>query len=1496
MNKLVILDLYGNLEQGFNVSLELGCDRNYRPEIKVKAQLPPAKELIEKYQNWYQSYYQIGGTSLRIKAKNIQIKNVNIESKIEECRARSEELLSCFNNWLKAKSFAAIEAECLQQLKPEDKIRIAIGTCDRTVKKLPWNYWNLWKQYNCCEIGLNSSSRALKTSKKIKDDRIRILAIFGSSQGIDLEKDRQKIQEFCSDSRSEITFLTQPLKQEFNRRISEDKGWDIIFFSGHSNSSDRPLSGTFQINDREYLTIEELKSSWQEAAAKRLKIAFFNSCDGLGIAAALENLNIPQIIVMREAVTDLVAQNFIEHFLNKFTTGISLYESVNYARQKLQILENNYPCASWLPVIVQNPLETPPTWQNLGGIPQSPYQGLSAFKSENTRFFFGREKFTDKLVNAVEKVPLIAIVGASGSGKSSVVNAGLIPKLKQQQTIKWQIISIRPKNNPFAALASVLLPFYLKEELELEQYLRKNKQNLANIIAKNSARFLLVIDQFEELFTLCRQAESQSFLDILIAAIELLENFTVVITLRADFYGKALAYPPFGKLLEKYPHLPLIAMNEAQLKQAIERPAQLTNVELEAGLSARIINSVKNKPGSLPLLEFTLTQLWSKQEELLLTHEAYNKIGGVEQALANYAETIYQKMNSRERQKLRRIFMQLVQPGIETEATRRLATKEQVKDWDLVTFLAHARLLVTGWNEKTGLETVEIVHEALIQNWLRLNLWIELDRDFRNWQESLRSAMGTWENSFQDEGGLLRGKPLADAEDWYFKRSIELSDRERDFIELSLKLRDRQLKIEKRRRKLTISGLSSGLILSLSLAGFAGWQWQKARISEIRSFRSSAETFLTLREDFDGLMLSIKAANSMQTIFGLDDRTRREVIDTLLETVYFTREYNRLENHDDRVNDIIFSPDGKIIATASRDKTVKLWSDRGKEIITLRGHQEEVFGVSFSPDGKIIATASNDKTVKLWNLEGRELLTLSGHTGGVTRVIFSPDGKTIATASWDKTVKLWNLEGRELLTLSGHKHGIFGISFSPDGKTIATASGDKTVKLWNLEGRELLTLSGHTGGVNNALFSPDGKIIATAGWDKTIKLWTKEGKKIASFYAHNDTINKIRFSSDGDKILSSSSDKTVKLWSKKGELIDVIEGHNGVVYGVAFSPNNKQIATASWDNTVKLWNLDNRKLRILHGHKKRVFSVVFSPDGQIIASGSWDNTARVWSKEGQYLRSLEGHLDTVNEVDFCPDGETIATASSDKTVKLWSKDGNLLTILTGHQDMVWGVNFSPDGETIATASADETVKLWHRNGNLLRTLTGHTNGVNSVVFSPDGRIIASGSWDNTVKLWTRDGQYLTTLRGHTSGINSVAFSPDGKIIASGSWDNTVKLWTRDGQYLKTLKEYRDRINSLAFSPDGKIIAAASGDKTVKLWSLKGTLLRSLRGHEEVWSVNFSPDGKTLITGSSDRTIVLWRSYLDGLDLLLTRACHKVSDYLENNPNVHPDDRGLCREK
>ncbi len=581
--------------------------------------------------------------------------------------------------------------------------------------------------------------------------------------------------------------------------------------------------------------------------------------------------------------------------------------------------------------------------------------------------------------------------------------------------------------------------------------------------------------------TLGRESERQPFLDGLLNAVRLAPAFTLVLTLRADFYGYALSYRPFSDALQGAVQN-LGPMSREELRSAIEEPAAKMQVRLEKGLPEKLINAMKGQPGHLPLLEFALTQLWSKHQSGLLTDQAYSEIGGVSSALANHAEAVYAQLNEADRQRAQRVFMQLVHPGEGTETTRRLARSDEVnlENWDLVTHLASNRLVVTNRNQSTGEETVEIVHEALIRSWGRLEQWMRVDGEFRRWQEQLRATIRQWQSSERDEGALLRGKPLADAEYWYSKRLVELSDGERCFIQLSLELRDRQLKIQKRRRQLTIWGLSTGLLFAFSLAGVAGWQWQKARISEINSLRSSAQTFLTSNQDFDALITSIRGANRIQKTFGVNTHTRIQLVETLLQAVNFAREYNRLENHGDNVNDLVFSPDGNIIATASRDKTVKLWSKEGKEIKTLQGHQEEVNSVSFSPDGNIIASGSKDKTVKLWNKDGQEIYTLKGHQGAVNRIKFSPDGNIIATASWDETVKLWDRDGKNITTLYGHKHGVFGVSFSPDGNTIATASGDETVKLWSKEGKELQTLYGHKGGVNSVIFSPDGNTIATA--------------------------------------------------------------------------------------------------------------------------------------------------------------------------------------------------------------------------------------------------------------------------------------------------------------------------------------------------------------------------------------------------------------------------------
>ena len=422
------------------------------------------------------------------------------------------------------------------------------------------------------------------------------------------------------------------------------------------------------------------------------------------------------------------------------------------------------------------------------------------------------------MVKAVEKQPLVAVIGASGSGKSSVVLAGLFPELRQNGS--WLIGSFRPQSQPLYTLAFALVRLLKPEQDQTQQPrcaanllkdLNEGKLTLPQVVASvlelyPGKRLLLVIDQFEELYTLCRDTpERERFVDALLAVIESeAHKLTVVLTLRADFYSYALNYPPFGEALEKYPHLPLRAMNQEEMQAAIELPAEENWAKLEAGLTQRILDDVKQEPGNLPLLEFALTELWKKQSREQLTHQAYTEIGGVARALANHADKVYGKLSEAEQKQVKRIFVQLVRPGEGTKDTRRVATRGDVGNWDLATRLADARLVVTGRDEQTGEETVEVVHESLIREWKTLGRWMEDDRSFRIWQDRLEGLRRQWEQNSKDDGSLLRGMPLVEAASWQEKRLPELSKQQRIFIERSFKLRDHEKKERESQQQRTI--------------------------------------------------------------------------------------------------------------------------------------------------------------------------------------------------------------------------------------------------------------------------------------------------------------------------------------------------------------------------------------------------------------------------------------------------------------------------------------------------------------------------------------------------------------------------------------------------------------------------------------------------------------------------------------------------------------------
>ncbi|KYC42465.1 hypothetical protein WA1_21105 [Scytonema hofmannii PCC 7110] len=1538
----------GNFEHGFsNINLKVTVANAQRNITQLEVQLPPDAKIPSFYERWKKQYYLLLNHS-RGRFKDNQVTNLSKT----DCYDSSVYLRNQLHQWLRS---IQLKLEQVLPQDPQPEIRLVIHTekiaslaTKDILHRLPWQEWNFFAQKFSYEAAVcfyssvanTTASEESFTAGKIR--RAKIISIFGDSTNIDTSPDKELLEKLKKRA-AELIVLTEPNRSDFNALWEEP--CDILFFAGHSETKNDGQTGVININRNDSLSLVEIKNTLKAAINKGLKLAIFNSCDGLGLARQLASLNLPYIIVWREEVPDKLAQKFLQYFLNSFSQGESLFNSVRQARDKLQELADDrdiakqLPGVSWLPVICQNTTEPPPSWEDLGGLsgelPDCPYQGLSAFRQENADFFFGREKFIASLVEAVNSNPVVPVIGGSGSGKSSLVFAGLIPRL--QATLNVEIVSFRPGKNPFDALAAALNPLCqslvrqqqedvgenarspmeinLKKDLELDNTILYHYiKNIVNSLGYQ--RLVLVADQFEELYTLATEAESQPFLDALLYAVQFGRRFTLVLTLRADFLRNALDYQPFGEALQRYAPFLLTPMNSEELRDAIKKPAAKMKVELESGLTSRLINDLGNQLGRLPMLEFALTQLWSKQKNWYLTHEAYEEIGGLEKALANYADDVLNPLSETDKEKAQRVFIQLVRPGEGTEDTRRVATHHEVgeENWGLVKRLADARLVVTGWDETEKIETVEIVHEALIREWGTLREWIKANREFRIWQERLKPDVQEWlglDKKHQVEA-LLQGTRLAVAQEWYKQRGEQLTQSEQNFITASITRQQQELRQNKRSQQLIMSGLTGGLVVTLILALVAWWQWQNARLNEIKAISVSSQALLTSSQDFEALIQSLKAFKKLNKtpLFPAFHQPQekadlqKQVNILLQEALYNVTERNRLEKHTDEVTDVSFSPLGNMMTTASKDKTVKLWSLDGKDIKTLSGHQDSVRSVRFSPTDRVIATASWDETVKLWTTDGKLITTFTGHNTKVNSVRFSPDGKTIASADAKGYIKLWTIDGQLITTFKGHEKSILNLSFSPDGHTLATASQDYTVKLWRQDGQLLRTFAGHKDWVWSVSFSRDGQKIATASRDGTVKLLSIEGKVIRTLNAHKEATS-VSFSPNGQKMATVGTDQTIKIWSESGSQLQTLKGHKDWIWSVSFSPDSKIIATASKDGTAKLWQFKGKKHQIQQVHNGAIYSISFSPDGSEYATASQDKTVKLWRRDGELIKTLE--LDDTSDdtwfthVNFSPNAQIIATATADGHVILWNRLGEKIKAFKAHnQKWIWQVSFTPDGKTFATASHDGTVIICNLNGFTLQTLTAHKKnededgeGVNSVSFSPDGKTIATAGWDKTVKLWTTEGKLITILKGHLDGVHSVSFSPDGKMIATASEDKTVKLWTREGQLIKRIAGHNAGVFRVRFSPDGKTIATSSKDKTVKLWSLELKELKTYLGHDDsVWSLNFSPDGTHLASGDNAGKLILWNLSLESNQLLVD-GCNWVSDYLKNNPHVNSSDRRLC---
>ncbi|MBN3888104.1 MAG: caspase family protein [Nostoc sp. JL31] len=1216
-----------------------------------------------------------------------------------------------------------------------------------------------------------------------------------------------------------------------------------------------------------------------------------------------------------------------------------------------------------------------------------PYMGLSAFLEEDSQYFYGREALTQQLIHQLRDRSFLAVIGASGSGKSSIVQAGVIPQLRLGKQIpsseQWWIRSIRPGANPLEALARRLggvgeqgagsrgqgtggrgqgtggrgqggqgENYFSSSYLLLEGIFHQGVEGFVYWIRNQPHRVVvLVVDQFEEIFTLAPTSDRELFLELLLGAVQYAgDRFKLIITLRADFIASCLEVPALAKALQDLSVLVPPKLSLDDYRRVILNPAQQVGLKVEPELVEVLLRELNHSPGDLPLLEFVLEQLWQHRVAGELTLQTYQEqLGGIQGALERSSQAVYESLDAQMRECAKWIFLSLTQLGEGTEDTRRRVHKSEliVKKYPAalvektLNALTAAKLVVMNLEEDTNIAegskgdnktstlpsplspspiTVEVAHEILIRHWSTLRWWLEENRDRLRKQRQIEQASQLWLQRSQQADFLLQGVRLAEAEDIYIKYTDELSADVQRFIEACLVQRKQQQQQEKRRLKQAQRAVVAFSVLGLAAVCFgslAYWKSQAAQLREIEALNASSQANLLSHQQLEALIASVKAGKQLKNTFGAPAELQTQTLNVLQQVISGTQERNRLEGHSAEVSSVSFSPDGKTIVSASNDKTAIIWGQDGTKLRTLTGHTDIVRSVSFSPDGQMIATASFDRTVKLWRTsDGGLIRTLKGHTAEVLSLSWSANGETIATGSADRTAKIWQVsDGHLLRTFSGYKDFVNSVSFSPDGEILAIASADKTVKLWRVsDGLLQKTLLGHSAAVSSVAFSPDGQ-IASASEDKTVRLWRRDGTLLRSIPAHNAGVLSVNFSHDGQTLASTSADSTIKLWSSKdGFLHQTLLGHSIAVYSVSFSPDDQTLVSAGADKTVRLWQRDNPLFKTLTGSQGQLYSVSFSPDGQTLATAGLDTTIKLWrTRDGTLRQTLEGHStsvyghsDEVYGLAFSPDGQVLASASLDHYIKLWrTRDGYMIKTLLGHRSNVNSLSFSPNSQILASASADMTIKLWNiQRKALIKTLQGHTAEVLSVSFSPDGQVLASAGRDNKVLLWrVKDGKLLYNLPGHTNAVNAISFSRDGQVLASASADKTIKLWqVSNGTLLQTLTGHTDGVYSVSFSPDGKIIASASGDGSIKLWNRDGRELKTLPGHTDaVLSVSFSPDGKFLASASFDGTAKLWRLFstelqTQDLDNLLIRSCKLLKDYLKTNPNISDQERGwLCSD-
>ena len=1136
--------------------------------------------------------------------------------------------------------------------------------------------------------------------------------------------------------------------------------------------------------------------------------------------------------------------------------------------------------------------EVAPRWLD------EPYRGLEVFDVEHAPIFQGRDEETCDILQRLRDqeqsgCAFAVIVGASGSGKSSLARAGVAAALTQHaydhQVKAWRIVTLFPSlasgdlNRSLVRALADQLPELRSSPTALDDIasgLAKDATLTVKLsiipaftraaeAARGQVRILLLVDQLEELWTDRRITETdrEQFLGVL-EALARSRQMAVLATLRSDFYPHAQRIPAFLRLKGDRGHCDLLPPGPAALYRLITEPARLAGLRFEQlaqtgrTLDQQILQDASRHPAALPLLQYALSELYQQRDETnhQLTFAAYQRIGGVEGALGKRAADIFHSLAPEVGAALPEILPQLVTIDIDGEqsAVRRRAPLSSLTDTPakkaLTEALIAARFLTTDRQDDTPI--VSLAHEALLRRWDELSQWVTNNREHLRLRARAEQSQQRWLQQKDDPSLFLpSGLPLEEGQILIRDARLLLTPETVRYIERSIEYRE----TESRRQRLVRNTALTASLAAALIAIVAAF-WINSERSAAIVARNTAKTEAANAKTQEGKAKEQEAIAKEQAAKareqeGIANEAKAKAVASaeLLST-----QKKDLEAANTRSTALLAEA-----AQSDRATARNLWN--------LGRHQDALAHLARSLD-YVSRTAAEFPTIlsisesQYWH---SSLASLAGHLGDVNSAEFSPDGSLIVTGSNDNTARIWDATtGQSLVTLVGHEQFVSSATFSPDGSRIVTASWDHTARVWNAAtGQPLATLTGHTSVVMGAVFSPDGSRIVTASWDNTARVWdTTTGQPLVILTGHEDQLTRAGFSPDGSRIITASLDETARMWdAKSGHSLFTFTGHEDRVICAAFSPDCSQVVTSSWDRTARLWDTETGSLiTTLVGHEDYVQCATFSPDGTRIVTASDDNTARLWDAvTGKLLATLAGHKKAVTSAVFSPDGTRIVTASDDNTAQLWdTATGQSLATLVGHEYAVKSASFSPDGSRIVTSPDVQTPQVWDAaTGQLLTIFAGHDGPVEYAAFSPDGSRIVTASWDKTARLWdATTGQLYVTLLGHEYAVMSACFRPDGSRIVTASLDNSARLWDAvSGQSLAILVGHEDTVMSAEFSPDGTRIVTASGDSTARLWdAADGKSLSTLVGHRKaLGSAAFSPDGSRVVTASQDGTTRLW---------------------------------------